>query len=181
MQPDDLVCYCGVHGTTCASWRENLTFREVASLLLRWCDAQGFPHWMPDTVKEFNFGEFRKGLEFFSNNGSWLVCQKCCRDGGGNPECEIRKCCRGRNLTICFECNDYPCVKTNRPEIRERGEEYRRLGRQKWIEEQMKKAGRGFEHHLKKYVSIEETERPTENAEPNQRSEGARRSRRSGR
>jgi len=117
---------------------------------------------MPAAVKEFDFEEFRKGLEFFSDDASWLVCQKCCRGGDAHAVCDIRDCCRERDLAVCFDCDDYPCDKTNRPGMRERGEEYKRIGKRKWLDEQIRIAEKGFESHLEKYVTLLETEWPIE-------------------
>jgi hypothetical protein len=33
-------------------------------------------------------------------------CKKGCRDGGGPPFCKIRKCCREKEITGCWECDD---------------------------------------------------------------------------
>jgi len=34
-------------------------------------------------------------------------CKRTCRENGGNPDCKIRKCCRKKNLSGCWECDDY--------------------------------------------------------------------------
>lgn len=26
-----------------------------------------------------------------------------------SPDCEIRKCYKGKNLNYCYECNEFPC------------------------------------------------------------------------
>jgi hypothetical protein len=160
MESEKLICCCGVYGGACARWEGYKPFRELARLLGEWCDRQGFTHWMPGAVEEFQFHEFRKGLDFFANERSWLVCHRCC-SGGDGPECDIRDCCRERGLALCFDCSDYPCAKARRrPNLVERGEEYRRLGRQAWLAQQAAKAGRGFEHHLGKAVSVRVTDDP---------------------
>ncbi|OPY37093.1 MAG: hypothetical protein A4E35_01556 [Methanoregula sp. PtaU1.Bin051] len=33
-------------------------------------------------------------------------CTKTCRGGGGPPFCEIRKCCRSKKITGCWECSE---------------------------------------------------------------------------
>ncbi len=39
-------------------------------------------------------------------------CKKGCRNGGGPPFCEVRKCCREKNITGCWECDSVdPCEK----------------------------------------------------------------------
>jgi hypothetical protein len=35
-----------------------------------------------------------------------LKCSGPCRDGGGKPECEIRKCAQNREYLGCWECSD---------------------------------------------------------------------------
>ena len=40
---------------------------------------------MPHEVKAFDYAEFRKALEFFRSENTWLACPECCRGGGGGP------------------------------------------------------------------------------------------------
>lgn len=35
-----------------------------------------------------------------------LECPAPCREGGGNPECAIRSCARGKGLDGCWECDE---------------------------------------------------------------------------
>lgn len=161
MKPEDLIAYCGVSCGTCARWRDYSEFRTLAAVLAEWADAQGFQYWVPDEAKEFDYNEFRKGLDFFSKKDTWLVCQNSCRSGGGNPECEIRKCCEDRELVLCFDCEEFPCEKVERDKkMVKRGEEYKELGRDRWMKQQAKKAERGFELHTGKYYQIHAKEYP---------------------
>jgi hypothetical protein len=34
-------------------------------------------------------------------------CKKGCRNGGGPPFCRIRKCCKGKNIPGCWECDAF--------------------------------------------------------------------------
>lgn len=34
-------------------------------------------------------------------------CKRSCRNGGGNPYCKIRSCCRRKRLAGCWECDDF--------------------------------------------------------------------------
>ena len=36
-----------------------------------------------------------------------------CRQNGGNPSCEIRRCAREKEIILCPLCSDYPCSKFN--------------------------------------------------------------------
>lgn len=158
---EDLITYCGVYGGTCARWCDYAEFRDLAALLAEWVDAQGFQHWMPHVMEEFNYSEFREGLEFFSKGDSWLVCYRCCKGGDGNPECEIRKCCRERGLEICFDCDEFPCVKVvEDSRMIERARRYRAQGKLEWLQQQVERADRGFELHTGKYYQVNAIENP---------------------
>ncbi len=40
-----------------------------------------------------------------------LRCPKVCKEGGGKQTCEIRKCCVGKHLNGCWECNEFENCK----------------------------------------------------------------------
>ena len=158
---EDLITYCGVYGGTCARWCDYTEFRDLAALLAEWVDAQGFQHWMPNVMQEFNYGEFREGLEFFSKGDSWPVGHRCCKGGDGNPECEIRKCCREHGLEICFDCDEFPCVKVGEDSrMIERARQYKAQGKLEWLQQQVERANRGFELHTGKYYQVNARENP---------------------
>jgi len=161
--PEDLICYCGYYGGSCALWCGYPHFREAARLLAEWTDSMGFQYWMPDVVDDFEYDEFRKGLEFLGRERGGLRCTKCCRGGEGNPHCEVRNCCKDRELHVCFDCDDITsCEKIKKfPKILKRFEEYKLLGREKWLKQQVEKAEKGFELHTEKYYTIQ-TENPAQ-------------------
>jgi hypothetical protein len=37
---------------------------------------------------------------------SVLRCEKCCREGGGLPNCVIRSCCKERSINGCWMCGN---------------------------------------------------------------------------
>jgi hypothetical protein len=160
---EDLITYCGAYGGACARWRGYTEFRDLVALVAEWMDAQGYQHWMPHEVQEFDYDEFRKGLEFFGKEDSWLVCHRCCKGGDGNPDCEIRKCCIAHGLEICFDCDEFPCARVGRdPAMIERARQYHAQGKLEWLREQAERATQGFELHTKKYYRIDATEKPPE-------------------
>jgi len=155
MKPEDLITYCGVYGGTCARWCEYTVFRDLSAIFAEWVDVQGFHRWMPEWVKEFDYTEFRKALDFFSKKDSWLVCWKCCKGGDGRPDCEIRKCCKNHGLDVCFDCGEFPCDKVKEDtRMIERAKEYKKLGKDEWLRQQVEKAEQGFELHTEKYYQI---------------------------
>jgi hypothetical protein len=155
VKPEDLVTYCGAYCGTCARWRDYTAFRDCARALAEIADGHGFHRWMPRAVKEFNYAEFRKGLEFFSRDDTWLVCQQPCKFNDAMAACRFRVCCERRGISLCFECSEFPCAhnKPNRPML-ERAKEYRRLGKEEWLRQLVEKARQGFEHHTKKRYEI---------------------------
>ena len=159
----DLTTYCGVYGGTCAYYCGHSALKETASLLYEITDVLGFRRWMPEIVKDFDYNEFHKGLAFFSDPESWLVCIKCCKEGSGRHDCPMRDCCREHGLDICFDCDEFPCEKvTTSPGIIQRGKEYRKMGKDEWWQAQEEKANRGFEHHTEKYYRIRADKKPEE-------------------
>jgi len=54
------------------------------------------------------FSNLQQGLKAFLKTLG--ECNGCKR-GGGDPLCEIRKCCISRNLNLCIECDMITCQK----------------------------------------------------------------------
>jgi len=161
MQNESLIGYCGVYCGTCARWREYIEFRRIARLLAEWLDAQGYQHWLNDHTDEFDYDEFRRGLDFFSRDDCWVVCRVPCREGT-EYDCGFRICCRERGLELCFDCPDFPCDKFERKEVaEERAREYRELGKAAWLKRRAEQAARGFELHTGLYYRIRADEDPT--------------------
>jgi hypothetical protein len=126
-------------------------------------DTHGFQYWMPGAVKDFDYTEFRKGLAFFSDAESWLICRGSCKDGDGRPDCPMRNCCREREIDICFDCGDFPCDKVAQNEgMLKRAREYKKLDKDKWLQVQDKRAKQGLELHTGKYYRVQAGEKPSD-------------------
>ncbi len=150
-----LLTYCGGYCGCCARFLRHKSFRNAAALLAEIADSHGFQYWMPLEVKEFDYDEFRKGLDFFSREDTWLVCRKGCKGGGGGPPDCVRECCREHGVDVCFECREFPCGKVKeKNDMMKRAREYRRLGRKEWLRRQDEKARKGFEGHTRKYYRV---------------------------
>ena len=129
MNPEDLITCCGFYGGS-ERFSDYTFFRDLATNLAEIVDAHGFHYWMPKSVKEFDYEEFRKGLDFFSKKESWLVCKRCCE----GKACKITECCQSHGLKICFDCHEFPCDKISglkhvAKQMRDNYEEYKRLGK----------------------------------------------------
>jgi len=156
MEPERLVTYCGLYGACCARYLGHRPFRQAAEIVAEICDAHGFHAWMPQVVTEFDYGEFRKGIEFFRRDDTWFVCEGCCKGGGGGPPDCVRKCCVERGVELCFECGEFPCARAAKDAaLLARGEEYRRLGREEWLRRQIERAEQGYELHTRWRYRIE--------------------------
>lgn len=155
MTPEDLITYCGLYGGSCARYKGFTAFREAVRLVAEVVDSHGFHHWMPDAVEEFDYTEFRKGLDFFGKEDTWLVCQKCCKGGSSGPPDCVRKCCEEHQVNLCFECEEFPCDKVaGDAAMLESAKEYKELGKEKWLQRVVEKARQGFEFHTEKYYQI---------------------------
>ena len=163
MRPEDLITACGHYGGTCARYVGYTAFRDAAALLAELADAHGFRHWMPGTVKEFDYAEFRAGLEFFRRDDTWFVCQACCKGADGGPPGCPRECCEEHGIDVCYECQEFPCEKVaGDAAMMARAEEYTRLGREEWLRQAAQNAAQGCELHTGRYYRVQVTEEPAD-------------------
>jgi len=57
-----------------------------------------------------------------------LRCLKVCKEDGGKPTCKIRKCCVGKRLNGCWECNDFERCKNLKEQFVNNIKNIRKLG-----------------------------------------------------
>ena len=89
-----------------------------------------------------------------------------CADGGGNPDCEQRKCTVLKQITGCWECDDFPCDKGYLAvaNVEWRGmciasiQSIRHHSVSRFIDEMMKRFSDGIEYRKYRYKSPEECE-----------------------
>jgi len=94
---------CGVFCEQCASG--NGRIKELAGELNRL--TADFITTFPD-FKEFDFSEYKKGLEYFQHSYGCPTCLKI-----KEPWCEILKCDKAKELKSCLLCDDYlECPRT---------------------------------------------------------------------
>lgn len=107
---------------------------------------------------DFNFDEFRKGLDYFANENSDCYPKVPCKGGCGAP-CRIKDCAEKRGIEICFECSEFPCKRFSRFEDKERleiieeCERFKELGMAQWLKSKMCEAKKGYCRATRKYYS----------------------------
>jgi hypothetical protein len=93
------ACYCGLYCENCAV---KVKVEPAAKVLHNEMQKLGFDEIMsffPDGEKFWSF------LTGMSTNG---VCTSC-KEGSGNPACQIRLCAKEKNVEMCALCESYPC------------------------------------------------------------------------
>jgi hypothetical protein len=145
---------CGVYCGQCANG--NGRVKILAGELKRLVDTVRYD-WVKDVVKSFNFDEFRKGLEWFSDS----QCPTCL-SGGGAP-CENKKCAPKKSLQSCLLCNDYLTCKDTEyqrdvyPFVVENFNRVKQVGFQKHLEEEEERAKAGIDlmgHLERRYCKV---------------------------
>jgi len=150
MEKYDLVAPCGDYCGSCGQY--NRLIVETAKQMREFAELYGFEF---RSKGAFDFKQFVKGLDWFIENAK---CPSCQQDGGP-PGCEVRKCCSEKGLHICFECEEFPCPKFKEyadPDTMDRYNRFKEIGFEKWVEEQMQKAKKGYEIHLQKVASLKQ-------------------------
>lgn len=153
-----LVGYCGIYCGGCGMYKGRI-IAKVADDLKELIEAHKYPEWVPKFGGiDFKFGEFQKGLAYFTKEESGCYCQEPCKEGGGVPGCEIRECAKKHGVEICFRCNDYPCrylfqFLRKHLEIAEEYERFKRLSMEEWIKTQVKKAEKGYCQATRKFYT----------------------------
>jgi hypothetical protein len=94
----DQLGYCGIWCGSCVVG--NGTFIELTKRYQDLIGAYDLLEWGP---RDFDHGEFSKGLESFQKVSSCLGCLK----GGGRDHCEIRDCASERELQHCISCDEF--------------------------------------------------------------------------
>lgn len=97
-----MVSYCGQYCDDCEVYQGRI--REVALQLGKMLAIRCVQQVM---VLE-GFPDAQKMLEFLVDRFGQCV---GCKKGGGNPYCEIRKCCSSKGLNLCIECDVVTCEK----------------------------------------------------------------------
>ncbi len=111
-------------------------------------DAYGFASWANQMPGLEGYETFDKVLtNIITFFGQCPNCQK----GGGNPECQIRICSKEKGYQSCAECDSFPCEKVqviidSYPLAKDNILEIRKIGLEKWAQNQQEKVDNGFRY-----------------------------------
>jgi len=136
------VTYCGLYCELCA---QRSRIPQQARQLLKSLHEEGFDDFYQYVPKmKETFPPFWRLL----NELAQFDCT--CRTGkGGPPDCKIRNCAKQKNVIVCPQCKEYPCLLIHSlaehyPTLIQDGKRLQKIGLEKWIKEQEERAKRGF-------------------------------------
>lgn len=100
-----LIAYCGLYCGDCFNYKGEIA--DLARDLRKKLRESKFEHASEGLSKYFK--DFKDYDTCYRVLGSMvrLRCKKACLEGGGNPNCKIRKCCQKKEIRGCFECEEF--------------------------------------------------------------------------
>ena len=100
-----LIAYCGLYCGDCFNYKG-----EIADLARD----------LRKKLREARFDKVSQGLsKYFKDFNNYeqcyqvlgamvrLRCKRTCRNGGGNPSCKARICCQKKDISGCWECDEF--------------------------------------------------------------------------
>jgi hypothetical protein len=135
-----LVTYCGLCCGLCAN-RGRIP--QQAKALRESMIKEGYDKWGTAIP---GFKDFWKFLSELCDPDT--SCPGC-RQGGGPPDCTIRKCAKERKVDVCVFCEDFPCKRVlglakGYPTLIADSERLKKIGIKAWTKEQQERAKTGF-------------------------------------
>lgn len=127
------VSYCGEYCHKC-DWHAG-RIKEPADRLLKLIGER--PELKGWIAEESDLDNLIKGLKWLSESG---FCTFTCKAGSGWKGCPVRKCCEGKGISFCFECEEFPCKIWGKwpfteAKIRNLGE-IEKIGTEEWVRKQ---------------------------------------------
>jgi hypothetical protein len=109
-QDSKLVAYCGLYCDDCFNYKGEIA--DLARDLRKKLREEKFDRASRGLSKYFK--DFNNYEQCYQVLGAMvrLRCKRTCRNGGGNPSCKPRSCCRKNTLEGCWECGEFEtCTK----------------------------------------------------------------------
>lgn len=146
VNPLELATYCGLYCGACDIYQKRIgnAGKELKKVL----DAYDFGEIATQVPGMENYESFEQVLNVLINFfGQCPNCQK----GGGNPQCQIRTCCKEKGYKTCAECPSIPCEKLKPmvdgyPQLKEMLEEIKTTGLENWCQVQQEKVNQGYRY-----------------------------------
>ena len=108
---ENLIAYCGLYCNDCHGYNGRIPdlARDLRKELResKYDKFAGF-------ISTYSFGKDYKNYdECYKVLGAMVKfrCRKGCKNGGGPPFCNIRKCAQKKELDGCWECSDFESCK----------------------------------------------------------------------
>ena len=133
------ICYCGLYCENCAVLAKVAPASKVLYEEMR---KAGFEAIIPLIPGGDGFWPFLKGMV---EDG---LCVSC-KEGSGNPGCDVRVCAQEKGIETCALCEKYPCEKFDAffqgyPTLRQDNALLREHGMDAWANLQDERRVNGF-------------------------------------
>ena len=101
-----MIAYCGLYCGDCVMHKG--TVADLARDLRKELRGARFDRMAKVLADTPYFKELKNYGTCYEVLGTFVKfrCGKVCQDGGGPPNCTIRKCCQNRGYAGCWECDD---------------------------------------------------------------------------
>lgn len=102
---NSLMAYCGLDCAHCFNHKGEIA--DMARDLRKKLREEKFAQAAPGLAKFFKpFQNYEVCYEVLGAMVR-LRCGRTCRNGGGNPSCKIRLCCRKKEIEGCWACSEF--------------------------------------------------------------------------
>lgn len=100
------IAYCGLYCEDCFAHQGKIA--DLARDLRKELRQTKFKRYAKELSKLSFFKEYKDYDKCYEVLGAMVRfrCKRVCRDGGGNPYCKIRSCCKRKGYQGCWECDE---------------------------------------------------------------------------
>jgi hypothetical protein len=101
----NLIAYCGLYCSDCFIYRGKIA--DLARDLRKELRKSKFDRFA-GMIGKF-FGQYKNYDTTYELLGMMvrLRCKRTCRSGGGPPTCKVRNCCIKKEITGCWDCDEF--------------------------------------------------------------------------
>jgi len=106
-QNQDLIAYCGLYCGDCHGFSGKIP--DLARDLRKELRSSRYDKFA-EFISTYSFGkDFKNYEECYKVLGAMVKfrCKRGCRNGGGSPFCQIRKCCQKKDIEGCWLCETF--------------------------------------------------------------------------